>query len=147
LGGGLRIKRLLVSTPGGPTKCKAKGGELGLATAYSLGGTLRLDAFHVLSLDAAARHLEIVVRLQVDPELWAVAEMKAESECRVCRDAPSVVDDFGDPVWRDADSLGQLVCERPYSLRNSSLSISPGVTGANSCRAIANLRVLVIVRD
>jgi hypothetical protein len=56
-----------------------------------------------------AHDLEIVVRLQVQPELRAVAEVQAETQRRVGGDPSSVVDDLGDPVGRDADRPRELV--------------------------------------
>jgi hypothetical protein len=36
--------------------------------------------------------------LKVHPELWAIAEAKAEPECCVCRNASTIVDDLGKAV-------------------------------------------------
>lgn len=49
------------------------------------------------------------MRLQVHPEFRAVAEIEAEPERRVRRDAAAVVDDLGDAVRRNAHGLGEPV--------------------------------------
>jgi hypothetical protein len=75
--------------------------------------------------------------LEIHPELRAVAKIQAQPKRRVSRDPAPIVDDLGNPIRRNADGLRKLFRERPYSARNSSFSISPGVTGANSFCAIA----------
>ena len=47
--------------------------------------------------------------LKVHPELWAITEVKAKSECGVCRNASTIVDNLGNAVWRNADRFCQLV--------------------------------------
>jgi hypothetical protein len=45
--------------------------------------------------------------VKIEPELRAVFEVQAEPKRGVGRDAPPVVDDLGDAVWRDADGFGE----------------------------------------
>jgi hypothetical protein len=74
--------------------------------------------------------------LKIHPEFWTIAKVQAQPKRGVSRDAPPIVDNLGDAVWRDADGFRKRFCDRPYSVRNSSFNISPGVTGANSFPAI-----------
>src|SRR5260370_807133 len=71
--------------------------------------TLRFDPFGCLGAQLTPCNFQIVMRLQIDPEFWAVAEVKPKPECRIGRDSASVVDDLGNPVRRNADRLRQLV--------------------------------------
>jgi hypothetical protein len=65
----------------------------------------------------ATGEFEIVVGLQVQPELRAVAEIQAETERGVGADPPPLVDNLGDAVRRDADRLGELVLRQPVFLQ------------------------------
>ena len=49
------------------------------------------------------RYFEIVMRLEVHPELWAITKVKAEPERSVCRNASTIVDNLGNAVWRNAN--------------------------------------------
>ena len=66
-------------------------------------GPLCLYAFDITRLYIAARHFEIVMGLEVHPELRAVTKVQAEPERSVCRNASTIVDDLGNAVWRDAN--------------------------------------------
>jgi hypothetical protein len=46
--------------------------------------------------------------LKIHPEFWAIAEVQAQPKRRVSRDAPSIIDNLGDTVWRDPDGLREL---------------------------------------
>jgi hypothetical protein len=72
------------------------------------------------------------VRLEIQPEFRAVTEIQTETDRGMGGDPATVVDDLGDPIRRNTDSLCELVLRQAYSARNSSFSISPGATGANS---------------
>lgn len=47
-----------------------------------------------------ARHVEFVVRLQIQPEFWRGAERMAQQDCRFPGDTPRAVDDFGNAIGR-----------------------------------------------
>ena len=38
-----------------------------------------------------------------------IAEIQAEAEGSVCCNAPTIGDDFSDPVWRNAKCFGELI--------------------------------------
>lgn len=46
--------------------------------------------------------------LQIHPKLRTIAEVQAQPKRGIGRDAPPIVDDLGDPVWRDLDRLREL---------------------------------------
>src|SRR5437773_8834044 len=100
--------------------------------------------FHVCGFQISPCHVQIVVRLKIYPKLRTIAKVHAQPECGVGGDAPPIIDDLGDAVRGDADRLRKLICDKPYSTRNSSFSISPGLTGANSCVRILALLSVVI---
>src|SRR5207248_8890079 len=58
----------------------------------------RPDASHLLRAQPTACDLQIIVRLQVHPELRGVAEIQTQPQRRIGRNTPPVVDDLGDPV-------------------------------------------------
>jgi hypothetical protein len=93
---------------------------------------LRRDPPGVRGGEPPARDLEIVVRLQVQPELRAVAEVQAKAQHGVGvirRRLPTIsAIRFGEmPI-----AWASRFYDSPYSFRDSSRSISPGVTGASS---------------
>ena len=59
------------------------------------------------------------------------AEIQPQPQRCVGGDAPTVVDDFGIPLGEMPTAFARPLRERRYSARNSSFSISPGVTRAN----------------
>ena len=65
----------------------------------SLSGLLCLYTFDIGLLYVAARYFEIVMGLEIQPELWAITKVKAEPERSVCRNASTIVDDLGNAVW------------------------------------------------
>src|SRR5713101_4208548 len=75
----------------------------------SSGRPPRFDAFCNLRFEITQCHFKIVMGLEIHPELGAVAEVQAQPERGVCRDAPPIVDDLGDTVRRDADCLRELI--------------------------------------
>jgi hypothetical protein len=86
------MSRSLINSPGfrrrrstQPSLCDALGGD-------ALGNVRR---------QRTTGHLQVVVRLQVLPELRRPAEEEPEAQRRVGSDAAAVVDHLGDPVWRD----------------------------------------------
>jgi hypothetical protein len=90
------------------------------------GGPVRLDALGVRGIEVPPRHLQIIVGLQVHPELRAVAEVQAEPQRRVRRDAPPIIDDLGDPVRRNADRLCNYLSNMriiQYVMKNVNLNI------------------------
>lgn len=50
--------------------------------------------------------------LKVHPELGTVTEVQAEAQSGICCNAPTIVDDLGDPVWRNSNCLGQLILRK-----------------------------------
>jgi hypothetical protein len=52
----------------------------------------------LLGFQVPTRRLQIVVTLKVHPKLRRVAEIEAQPKRGIGGDAPSVVDDLGDPV-------------------------------------------------
>ncbi|HYL81907.1 MAG TPA: hypothetical protein VEU07_13900, partial [Candidatus Acidoferrum sp.] len=74
-----------------------------------LGGSSGFDPFGVLRWQGLAGNLEIVVGLEVHPELRAIPEIEAEAEGRVRRNAASFVHDLGDSVRGNSDSFGELL--------------------------------------
>ena len=73
------------------------------------GGPPHLDPHHGCGLEVLARDLVIVVRLKIQPEFRAVAEIQAETQRRISGDPATVVDDRGDPVRRNTDRLRELI--------------------------------------
>jgi hypothetical protein len=47
--------------------------------------------------------------LKIHPEFWTIAKVQAQPKRGVSRDAPPIVDNLGDAVWRDADGIRKLV--------------------------------------
>jgi hypothetical protein len=76
-------------------------------------GALRPDAFRLLGAELPARHLEVVVGLQVEPELRAVAEVEAEPERRVDADAPSVGHDLAIRLGEMPIARASRFCQSP----------------------------------
>ena len=70
--------------------------------------------------------------LEIQPELSAVAEIQPQAQSCIGGDPATVVHDLGDAIRRIPIAFASLFCDSPYSAKNSSFSISPGVTGANS---------------
>jgi hypothetical protein len=70
-------------------------------------GAVRPDAVGVFGLELPPRHFEVVMGPKIEPEDRAVAEVQAQPKCGVGPDAPLVIDDLGDTVWRDANGLGE----------------------------------------
>lgn len=71
------------------------------------------------------RHLHVVVRLQVEPELRLHVEETAEAQGGVRSDGAAAMDDLVDPPWRNADVLGQPVladAQRLQELRQQNLA-------------------------
>jgi hypothetical protein len=64
------------------------------------------------------------VGLEVHPEFWAITEEKAKSECGVCRNASTIVDDLGNAVWRNVNRFCQLVLRHPIFSKEQNLSSS-----------------------
>src|SRR5262249_6271518 len=81
------------------------GGLTLLVPLASSGSALRLDALCNLRLQFPPRQLQIIVGLQVQPELWAVTEVQPKAESRVCCNAPTVVYNLRNPVWRNSNRL------------------------------------------
>ena len=67
------------------------------------------DAPGVLGSQLPAGQFEVVVCLQVHPELRAVAEEQAEAQGGIRRDAAPVVHNLRNAAGRDADGLGRLI--------------------------------------
>src|SRR5437667_535511 len=78
------------------------------SSKHRLRGPFGLDALCVLGLQVSPRHLQVIVDLEVHPEFCAVAEIQTQAQRGVGRNAPSVIDDLGNPVWRDAHRPGEL---------------------------------------
>ena len=72
-------------------------------------GSNSLNALGIRWFEIPPRQLQIVMGLKIHPKLRAIAKVQAESKRGIGRDAPSIVDDLGNPVWRDSDVLGELV--------------------------------------
>jgi hypothetical protein len=101
-----------------------------------LGDSPRFDAFCLVWVQISTCHLEVVVALQVQPELRTIAEIQGLSECGVGRDAPSIVEISTIRFGEIPMAFASRFCDSPNSAKNSSLSISPGVIGANAFSAI-----------
>jgi hypothetical protein len=43
--------------------------------------------------------------LKIHPEFWTVAKVQAQPKRRISCNAAPIVDNLGDPVWRDADGF------------------------------------------
>jgi hypothetical protein len=104
-------------------------------------GAVRLDAIASSRLSFSARHFEVVMALKIEPELRAVAEIKAEPKRGVSGDAPPVVDDLGDAVWRNADGLGEPMLRqavaRPGTLLSAFLRESPRQIRRPPCLSVS----------
>ena len=57
----------------------------------------------------ALREAQVIVGLQVEPDLRRHAEILAEPQCRIRRDGALAVDDGADAVGRHADGASQPV--------------------------------------
>jgi hypothetical protein len=108
-----------------------------LVRAGKLRGPPRLDPLQLSGFNICARHLKIIVGLQVHPELWRISEIQAEPQCGVGSDAPAVVDDLCNTVRRDPNSLRELILGQAVLCQKLLFNISPGVTGANSLSVIS----------
>jgi hypothetical protein len=71
-------------------------------------GSKRLNAFYIFRFEIPLCHFQVVMNLKIHPEFWAIAEVQAQAKRRVSRDAPSIIDNLGDTVWRDPDGLREL---------------------------------------
>src|SRR5947208_17073691 len=60
----------------------------------------------LLSLD----HADVILTLQVQPELRAVAKISAEPHRSIGRDPPAAIEDVGDTAGRNADIERYTVC-------------------------------------
>jgi len=69
----------------------------------------RLDFCRDRSLEVLARHFEIVVGLEVQPEFRTVAEIESEAHRSFGTYPPPVVYNFSDPIRRYSDRLRELV--------------------------------------
>jgi hypothetical protein len=69
---------------------------------------LRILAFGIFGFEIPPCHLQVVMALKVQPELRAVAEVKAQPECRISRDATPIVNYLGDAVRGNSYSLRKL---------------------------------------
>src|SRR5262249_776415 len=71
--------------------------------------------------------------LEVHPELWRVAEIQAQPQRCVGRNAPSVVEDLGNAVRRDPDSLCELILREAVFRQEF---VSQHFTGRDRCELI-----------
>src|SRR5579862_3627009 len=76
---------------------------------WHLGSAVALNALGFVRWEVLSSHLQIVMRLQIQPELRRVAKVQGEPQCRVGGNATAIVDDLSDPIRRDPDRLGQLI--------------------------------------
>jgi len=82
--------------------------------------------------------LEVVSRLQVEPEPVGGREVSGQSQRGVCGDPALAVDDLVDPSWGDPDGDGQPVLgdlQRDEELLEENL---PGVDRRNGCHVSAS---------
>src|SRR5436190_23213714 len=77
------------------------------------GGAPRPDTFRILGSQIPPGHLEIIIALEVHPELRTIAEVQAQPQRGVGRDASSIVDDLGDSVRRNTDRFREPVLGEP----------------------------------
>jgi hypothetical protein len=63
-----------------------------------LGRPSRLDTFYIFRFQIPPRHFQVVMGLKVHPELRTIPKVQAQSQGGVGRDAPTIIDDFGDTV-------------------------------------------------
>src|SRR5271168_1063909 len=74
---------------------------------------LRLDPFHRVGPEILARHFEIIVSLQIQPELRAVTEVQTQPQGSIGSYPATVVHDLSDPVRRNTNRLRKLVLRQP----------------------------------
>src|SRR5271155_2857406 len=82
--------------------------------------------------------------LKIQPELRAVAEIQTQAQRSISSDPATVAYDLGDPIRGDVDCLSELVLGKAVLGEKLFLSISPGVTRANSCFTEP---LLMVVKD
>ena len=122
----------------------ACGDPIGLSEFSSR--TLPFNALDVDCSKILLCHLQIVVALQIHPEFRAVTEIQAQSECSIGRNAPTIVDNLGNSVWRNADSLRQFILRKPVFYKEFFFE---HFTGGDRCERILGDRLLqsMIVND
>jgi hypothetical protein len=75
----------------------------------------RLDPRNRFGREVLARDLEIVVRLEVQPEFRAVAKIQAEAQRCISGGPPTVMNDLGNPVRLNTDRLRELILRQAAS--------------------------------
>ena len=104
--------------------------------ANGIAGEPRRQLFDLVA-GKTLRELNVIRRLQVQPELRTRSEPVAEPERRIARDRPFPLDDLGDPVRRH----GQL--PRQFGRRDGELLklVGEDFTGMDGwpCHALAHL--------
>src|SRR5579863_6096488 len=68
-----------------------------------------LDAPGSVRLEVPPRQFQIVMGLQIQPKLRAVAKVQAQPKRGIGGDASPIVDDLGNPVRRNPDRFRELV--------------------------------------
>ena len=106
----------------------------------------RFDASGIFGFEIPLCHFQVVMGLKIHPEFWTIAKVQAQPKRGVSRDAPPIVDNLGDAVWRDADGFCKWVRDRPYSVRNSFLQ---HFAWRNRCKFVPCHRLLLsmIIHD
>lgn len=85
----------------------------------------------LILIPAAFGNIEIVVDLQVEPELRWHPEIPPKTQRRARRDRTTPADNVVGPRAGHLDGIGKFVNAEAHGSRNASRSISPGCTGGN----------------
>jgi hypothetical protein len=83
------------------------------------GCALRLDPRHSLGHEILARHLEIVVRLEIQPEFRAGTEIQAETERHVSSVRRRLFTISAIRFGEMPIAFASWFCDRPHSAKNS----------------------------
>src|ERR1051326_1217692 len=76
-------------------------------------GTKRPDAFGIFGLELPPRHLQVVMALEIQPELGTIAKVQAQPKRCVRCNTPPIVNDLGNPVRRNPNSLREAALRQP----------------------------------
>jgi hypothetical protein len=98
-----------------------------------------LDTLGIVWFEIPPRQFQIVIGLKIQPELCTVAEVQTQPKRGIGSDASPIVDDLGNPVWRNPDRFRQLVLREVVLCEKFSLQ---HFAGRNLCKFVLRHRRL-----
>ena len=97
------------------------------------------------ALNILSRHFQVVMGVKIYQKLCTIGKVQTQPKCCVSRDAAPIVNDLAMRFGEIPMALASWLCDRPYSVRNSSFSISPG--GPPQIIPCHGFLLLVIIQD